>query len=825
MTNTPIESLFVDAEPSSKREDAKRAPMKPPWIVLIADDNQEIHDLTRLVLQGFKFEGRGITFLSAYSGQESLTLLQQNSEIALVLLDVVMENDHAGLDVARAIREELGNMHVRIILRTGQPGTAPEEQVVINYDINDYKDKADLSSSKLKTMVVTALRGYRDLCRLEFNRVSLIKMSEISRGLYKFQSQDKFCLDIIARLSLLWPLDTVDTVSEAVPNALEIRECNGILKVSFGMGEYAGRVNNLVSEVLSEASHIQIETVFDQRKSMFLTEHSILYIASSKPSYCFVVYLEGKAAGNERDQELINVLCSNISIAYDNVILVSRLEKLNSSLEAKVLERTAELEKSKEIAESSTHAKSLFLANMSHEIRTPLNAILGFSQLLLNKHEVSKDQFEMLQAIEHAGNHLLDVINDVLDLSKIEAGGMSLDTCYFNLSELVDDLAVMFRIRCEQKGLHWSLEKIIPADSGVQGDQVKLRQILINLLGNAVKFTDLGAVSLRVVQESGSRYFFEVKDSGPGIDLEDQGDIYTAFHQTKTAMHTTGTGLGLAISKRQIELMGGQLALASDCSKGCCFSFGLDFISSTEYLDIKDKARKKIKCIKSGTRLSALVVDDVPDNRLILTSLLDEIGIDVSDATNGQEALDNLRRNWVDVVFMDIRMPIMNGDEAVKKIREEFNGKNIVCIAISAYSMAHEVEYYLEEGFDFFIPKPFKFDEIYQVLERLCAVEFEYENMTTGGVEQQYDTSKMDYSNIVLTDELYTALVTAAKLNQATKIRHLLDQLEVIPNGGSGLSAQFNELLSKYDTAGIVSILKDIRVDKSHGYSGGSDGA
>jgi len=825
MANTPIESLFVDAEPSLKREDVKSAPVKHPWTVLIVDDNQGIHDLTRLVLHGFMFEGRTINLLSAYSGCEAKEVLKKKNDIALVLLDVVMETDHAGLDVARAIRDEFGNSHVRIILRTGQPGTAPEEQVVINYDINDYKDKADLTASKLKTMVVTALRGYRDLCRLEFNRLSLMKVSEISAGLFNFQSQDKFCLDILARLSVLWPLDTIDNVSESVPSSLEVRECNGVLRISFGMGRYAGCANKPASEVVSDLVQKQIQEVFNQRKSLFLTEQSILYIASSKRSYCFVLYLEGKTVRNERDQELINVLCSNISTAYDNVILVSSLEKLNSSLEVKVVERTAELEKSKATAESSTNAKSLFLANMSHEIRTPLNAILGFSQLLLNNHSFSKDQFEMLQAIEHAGNHLLDVINDVLDLSKIEAGAMALEICDFNLSELIDELAVLFRMRCEQKGLNWSLEKVIPVSSSVQGDQVKLRQILINLLGNAVKFTDLGSVSLRVVQEGNAKYIFEVRDTGPGIDLEDQDEIYNAFHQTRTAIHTTGTGLGLAITKRQVELMGGQLSLESELLKGSCFSFRLDFISSSERVDIKDKNNRKIKCLKSGTRLSAMVVDDVPDNRLILNSLLDDIGVDVIDATNGQEALELLRQNWVDVVFMDIRMPIMNGDEAVKKIREEFDEKSIICIAISAYSMAHEIEYYLEEGFDFFIPKPFKFSEIYQVLALLCSVEFEYENVPSKGVDRESAVSTLDYSNIVLEEELYNELINAAQQNQATKIRHLLDKLEAIPDGGAGLSAQFNELLSRYDTIGIVNVLNDIKMTKRIEVEGGSDGS
>jgi CheY-like chemotaxis protein/anti-sigma regulatory factor (Ser/Thr protein kinase) len=431
---------------------------------------------------------------------------------------------------------------------------------------------------------------------------------------------------------------------------------------------------------------------------------------------------------------------------------------------------------------------------------------------LLHNHNFSNDQLEMLQAIEHAGNHLLDVINDVLDLSKIEAGAMTLEVCDFNLSELIDDLAVMFRMRCEQKGLGWVLENTTSVNSNVQGDQVKLRQILINLLGNAVKFTDLGVISLRVIREDDSRYTFEVKDTGPGIELEDQSEIYNAFHQTKTAIHTTGTGLGLAITKRQVELMGGALSLESALLKGSCFSFTLNFNVSSGSVDTKNKSDKKIKCLKSGTRLSALVVDDVPDNRLILCSLLDDIGVDVVDATNGQEALERLAQNWVDVVFMDIRMPIMNGDEAVKKIREDFGGKNIICIAISAYSMAHEVEYYLEGGFDYFIPKPFKFSEIYQVLARLCSVEFEYEKISLSECDQQASLPALDYSNIVLEKAFYIELLNAAQQNQATKIRHLLDDLETYPNGGAGLSTKFNELLSKYDTAGIVSMLQDLKI-------------
>ena len=823
MVNSSIESLFVNAKPSLKPEGGVPASILPAWKVLIVDDNEEIHSLTKLILQGFAFEGRKIEFLSAYSGKESIEVLSEHKDIALVLLDVVMETDHAGLDVAKKIREELANPLVRIILRTGQPGTAPEERVVIDYDINDYKDKADLTSSKLKTMLVAALRGYRDLCRLEADRLSLVKVSKISKGLFNFQSQEKFCLDIIARLSLLWPLDTDEAASEVVPSALEVRECNGVFRVSFGMGQYSECSHQPISELVSMSTQESIQQAYREERNLFLADHSILYISSTNKAYRFIVYLEGKTIQSERDKELIHILCTNISTAYDNVILVSNLEKLNASLETKVSERTAELEKSKEVAESATHAKSLFLANMSHEIRTPLNAILGFSQLLLIDSNFPKEQFEMVQAIETAGNHLLDVINDVLDLSKIEAGAMELDTCDFELSKLVDDLALVFSMRCEQKGLDWVMEKNIPEPSPVHGDQVKLRQILINLLGNAVKFTEQGSVVFRVTKdkEHDKRYLFDIIDTGPGIDPDDQDGIYDAFHQVRAAIHTSGTGLGLSITKRQVDLMGGQLSLVSEPSKGSCFSFWLDISACSDSLKVESKNYQKVKCIKSGTHLSALVVDDVADNRLILTSLLDDIGISVCEAENGQEALDLLHKNWVDIVFMDIRMPVMNGDEAVKRIRADFEGKDVVCVAISAYSMVHEVEYYLEEGFDIFIPKPFQFIEIYQVLENLCSVEFEYEpgsGLDPKSKSLEFDSQKEGLyapadSKIILPELLHTELMTAAKLNQVTKIRQLLDELEKVQHGGVRLSAHFNLLLSQYDTLAIVDVLKTIHYE------------
>jgi len=804
--------FFKSASSSTEDEDIVK-PAYLPWKVLIVDDSHEIHELTRLILQGFTFENRPIEFLSAYSGKESLSLLREHNDIALVLLDVVMENDHAGLDVAREIRGPLQNLLVRIILRTGQPGNAPEEQVVIDYDINDYKNKSELTSAKLKTMVIAALRGYRDLCRLEANRLSLMKLSKISDDLFHLQSLDNFCVDILACLSLLWPLDTQAALSEIGLDAWTARKCNGEFRINAGMGKYAQSNNQLASELVSESTTQYFEQAYKSSKSVFHNQHSILYIASSKPGYSFVIYIENKAVRNDWEKELIVLLCGHISTAYDNVMLLSNMEKLNASLESKVAKRTEELEKSKEIAVSASHAKSLFLSNMSHEIRTPLNAILGFAQLLLFNHNFPPKQFEMLHAIETAGNHLLDVINDVLDLSKIEAGAMELDLSDFSLAQLIDSLATLFAIRCEQKGLKWILDKQFPADTQLHGDQGKLRQTLINLLGNAIKFTEKGSVSLSVRKDLDQGYYFAVSDTGPGIDKEDQEAIFDAFHQVNNLGMTVGTGLGLSISRRQIELMGGEITLKSTLTKGSCFSFVLNLLSVNSRFAEQISDFQQVSRLLPGSRLSALVVDDVYENRVLLRSLLNELGIDVTDASNGKEALSCLKDKLVDIVFMDIRMPIMNGDEAVKKIRHDYASEKIICVAISAYSMAHEIEYYLSIGFDRYIPKPFQFEEIYKALKDLCDVDFEYKGLSESVSERKTEISRADFSKICIPEAVYTALMESVQLNQMTKIRQLLGELETVADGGCLLSAHLNTLLSQYDSQGMIETLKKIHFE------------
>ncbi|MEN9865732.1 MAG: hypothetical protein RL748_1322 [Pseudomonadota bacterium] len=413
--------------------------------------------------------------------------------------------------------------------------------------------------------------------------------------------------------------------------------------------------------------------------------------------------------------------------------------ELNADLEQRVRERTSQLVDATELAkaasaaaETANHAKSTFLANMSHEIRTPLNAVLGYAQLLARDPALPPALLETVTPIEKAGNHLLTLINDILDLSKIEAGQMSLDVSEFDLGLLLNEVELLFVLRCEQKGLGWRCDKNFGAGKMVRTDQTKLRQILINLLGNAVKFTQYGEVVLRVTQEGGRLFHFAVCDTGPGMNAEEQALIFHPFRQTESGAKFGGTGLGLAISARQTTLMGGNLALESQPGKGSQFYFSLE-------LETRDQVVEPVSATPGSTHhhaiqslapecgLTILVADDNASNRDILTRMLDGMGAKVHQACNGREALDLLALHPVDMVFMDIQMPVMNGMDALRHMRLAFPGQYPRCVAVTASVLSHERQQFLQAGFDDVISKPFLFSTICQALERFVGARFTYE--------------------------------------------------------------------------------------------------
>jgi signal transduction histidine kinase/DNA-binding response OmpR family regulator len=481
------------------------------------------------------------------------------------------------------------------------------------------------------------------------------------------------------------------------------------------------------------------------------------------------------------------------------------LYQYRDHLEEKVKQRTVELALARDQALAANKAKSIFLANMSHEIRTPMNAVLGYAQILQRDTQLTKEQRESIQIIQNSGNHLLGLINDILDISKIEAGAMELRPENFYLDDLISGIAAMFKIRCEQKQLGWRVEDAINQHLLVDADQGKLRQILINLLGNAVKFTEHGEVVLRLARIAEEIYRIDVIDTGPGIPSNAQKMIFEPFQQEKAGFEKGGTGLGLAITKRQVELMEGKLMLVSEVGKGSCFSVELPLPAGQGEL-ILSTTHGQISRLAPGFQVSALVVDDVKENRDILSHMLQDIGVEVRQATNGLEAVNALHTKLSNMVFMDIRMPVMNGTEALSRIRQEFVDEQIPCIAISASTLRHQTNEMLEAGFNSFISKPFRFEEVYDCLVQFLDVEFEYKQTELSSEEET--TPPLDVTQISLPKDLYTRLLEAAELNELTELEEMLKQLRQGDTQQQQLAELFTEFLANYDIDGILETLE-----------------
>ncbi|GEM_PF-2371446 len=463
------------------------------------------------------------------------------------------------------------------------------------------------------------------------------------------------------------------------------------------------------------------------------------------------------------------------------------------------------IEKTKLEAESANQAKSIFLANMGHEIRTPMNAILGFSQILLRKQSLSASDREAVQTIENSGNNLLMLINDILDISKIEANRMEMNPNDFILNELIDGLSTMFLSRCENKKLKWNVKNL--SDSFlVRSDEAKIRQVLINLLGNAVKFTESGEISFNVEYKENNIFCFEVSDTGKGIKKEALSKIFEPFRQDEEGIAKGGTGLGLAISKKISELLQGELKVESQIGKGSTFYFTLSLIPALA--DIKPRAQRhrNIVGIEDGYKIKALVVDDIKENRDVLSISLQSIGVEICEAENGVIALEQIKRNPPDIIFMDVRMPVMNGLEAVKRITQEYGRDKFKIVAISASVFNQEIIEYRRMGYHEVIHKPFRSEAIFDCLDRLLNVKFVYENLDSSENDIKIDEA-IDFSKIQIDEKSFFDFKEAVELYNLSRIDVAVDAIAGAGKEGEKLSFCLKKLLKSYDMEVVLELL------------------
>ncbi|HXN67618.1 MAG TPA: DUF3369 domain-containing protein, partial [Bradyrhizobium sp.] len=532
------------------------------WKIAVIDDDAAVHEGTRFALSDYNLNGQTLEILSAYSAAEGRTLMRAHPDIAAVLLDVIMETDAAGLDLVEYIRNEIKNETVRIILRTGQPGQAPERRVIVQYDINDYKAKTELTADKLFTSLTAALRSYQQLERMVQTRRGLEIIIDAASTLYDFKSMQRLAEGVLTQIASLLNVDCA--------GILVLRDdgnaANDDFSVLAGSGCYSRFIGSAGSKSLDPDLRSMVEAAFRRRKHEFVDQRTVLYIRTGSGREV-VVLLQAERQLSETDRSLVEIFGSRLSIAFDNVILYQQLNEANAQLEDRVAQRTrALMQANRRLSaqwlrlQRANGFKNEILGTVAHDLKNPLGVILGRTEMLTELITAGSSRESVTAQVEHirdATKRLTSMVDHLISDAMADAFDISIRREPVDIAGLVSEVADANQPLAANK--QQTIAVSAPPNFVTMCDADRMREAIDNLVSNAIKYSPIGGKIALLVTHEGDRTVIRIADEGAGLLPEDLGRLFGRF-QRLSAKPTAGessTGLGLSIVKRIIDMHGG----------------------------------------------------------------------------------------------------------------------------------------------------------------------------------------------------------------------------------------------------------------------------